>query len=334
MGAQQLCLQILETYGGKTADKASSLLLQDPALKELEPIFEFISKNWRDPLRPAMIKLGCEAVGGEPAGAEEAALAMSLMNLSYYLWDDIIDEAPSRIFKPTLYGKFGKGPALIAGGLASAKAFTILNQAKIEEQKRQAVTDLFWGMWAKMAEAEIMSLKARSEEYTVKDKLSKIETEVDASLAICLRLGAVMGNGSEREKQHLGRYGQCVGVIFDLQYDFSVSVNQTLELVDKIRTGALPYALLWAKEHSPQFRRDLENIVSRRTYGPEEVEKVVRGMLAANALNETYQIIEELAGKAVETIEEMEKSSALKALQTFALLQPQRFKESLRLDAL
>ena len=84
-----------------------------------------------------MIKLACEAVEGKPQDTEEIAMAMSLMNLSFYLWDDMVDKAPCRLFNPTLFGKFGEGSALIMGGLASAKAFTILNKAKLDKAKRR-----------------------------------------------------------------------------------------------------------------------------------------------------------------------------------------------------
>ncbi len=328
MNAQQQCLQILETYGGKTADKAAMLLLEDPALKELKPILEFVSKNWRDPLRPAMIKLSCEAVGGKLSDAEEVAVAMSLMNLSFYLWDDLIDKAPARLFKPTLYGKFGEGPTLIAGGLASAKAFTILNQIKIEEPKRQAISDLFWNMWAKMAEAETINLKTRVEKYTAKDKLLKIETEAAASLATCLQLGAIMGKGSEKDNHHLAKYGHYIGIILELQHDFRVTTNQTLELAEKMKTGALPYTLLWAKENCQELQKNLDNIMNKKTYTPKQIEKIVKNILTAKAIDEINENIEMLAEKALYELETIKKNSALIALRSFIDIQPRLFRES------
>jgi geranylgeranyl pyrophosphate synthase len=129
---EERCRRVLEDNGGMVADKARTILLEDPALKDLRPPLEFISKNWRDPLTPALMGLSCEAVGGRSEETYEAALAMSLMNLSFYIWDDIIDKAPLKLFKPTLFGKFGEGTALMIGGLASAKAFSILNQMNID----------------------------------------------------------------------------------------------------------------------------------------------------------------------------------------------------------
>ena len=109
---QELCRRILEENGGSTADKTRTMLLKDPALKNLQAPIEFLSRNWRDPLTPAMTNLACVTVGGNPEDSQEAAAAMSLINLSFRVWDDIIDKTATRSFKPTLYGKFGEGTAL------------------------------------------------------------------------------------------------------------------------------------------------------------------------------------------------------------------------------
>ena len=61
---------------------------------------------------------------------------MSLINLSFFLWDDIIDRSYSKTFKPTLSGKHGSNTALIIGGMVSAKAFQILNNMNLKKQKK------------------------------------------------------------------------------------------------------------------------------------------------------------------------------------------------------
>src|SRR3972149_2997610 len=86
------CRNILEDNGGKVADKAKTILLEDPALRNLRSPLKFISKNWRDPLTPAMMSLSCAAVGGHSEETREAALVMSLMTLSCNIWNDMVDK--------------------------------------------------------------------------------------------------------------------------------------------------------------------------------------------------------------------------------------------------
>jgi len=322
--------KILEQYGGKTADKTTKILLQDPTLKELKPELEFISKNWRDVLRPAMIKLACETVEEEPQTTEDVEIAASLMNLSFYLWDDLVDNATHRLFNPTLFGKFGAGPTLIMGGIASAKAFTILNKAKMNKEKRQTIAALFWDMWAKMSTTEAINLRTRESQYSAKDKQLKIDAEAEADLGNCLKMGAVMGNGSENEIKSLGKYGLYLGTILELQHDFQVSANLTLELGEKVKMSTIPYTLLIAKESSTDLQEALKDIECKKIIGPKEIEKIVQLFLAANMVNKIEETIEELISKAVEELSFTNKKGASKALRSFAEVQMRFFKESLQ----
>jgi geranylgeranyl diphosphate synthase type II len=254
---------------------------------------------------------------------------MSLMNLSFYIWDDIIDKAPCKRFKPTLFGKFGEGTALIIGGLASAKAFSILNQTDVEKAKRQTVTKLFWNLWAKMARAETVNLGVRGQgNFSPKKKFWKFKTEA-ADMEACLRIGAVIGNGSESEVKHLGEYGLCLGIILELWKDFHVSVNLTLELAEKIRSGALPYSLLWAMERSEEIRRKLGGLTNKKTIEQSYMKEIVKDILETKALDNTLKTIRRFTEKAKAELIEVKSNKATQTLQLFIEAQPQLLIESL-----
>jgi len=326
---KERCHRILEDNGAIVADRARRILLEDVALKDLRPPLEFVSKNWRDPLTPSMMALSCEAVGGRSDVTYEAALAMSLINLSFYIWDDIIDKAPFKSFKPTLFGKFGEGTALMIGGLASAKALSILNQMDVDKLKRQTVTKMFWNLLVKMANAETVDLRLRNQRnLSSRKKLWKIKTEA-ADLETCLRIGAVLGNGSESEVKHLGRYGLCLGMILELWKDLDVSINLTLELAEKIRSGALPYSLLWASERSEKIQEKLEDLANKNTIEPSDIKEIVEDILETKALNNTLKAIRKFTNKALEELFELEDNVATRTLKFFVEAQPQLFIESL-----
>jgi geranylgeranyl pyrophosphate synthase len=327
---KERCNRILEDNGGIVADRARKILLEDAALKDLRPPLEFVSKNWRDPLTPSMMALSCDAVGGRSDVTYEAALAMSLMHLSFSIWDDIVDRAVYKSFKPTLLGKFGEGTTLMIGGLASAKAFSILNQMDTDKLKRQTVIELIWDLLATMAQAETVNLRLRSQgNVSPRKKLWVIKMEA-ADLETCLRIGAVMGNGSEDEVEHLGKYGLYLGTILELWKDFHVSTNLTLELAEKIRSGALPYSLLWARERSEKIRGKLENLANKNTTEPSDIKQIVENILETKALNNTLRILRKITKRAKEELFELKKTNrAIQTLEFFAETQLQLFIESL-----
>jgi geranylgeranyl pyrophosphate synthase len=326
---EERCRKILEDNGGMVADKTRTMLLEDPALRDLSAPLEFISKNWRDPLTPALMSLSCEAVGGQPKDTYEAALALSLINLSFHIWDDIIDKAQLKLFKPTLCGEFGDGTTLIIGGLASAKAFSILNQMSIEREKHQTIISLFWDFLVKMARAEAVNLKLRSQKNpSSREKFWKIKTEA-IDLETCLRIGAFLGDGSESQIQHLGEYGRRLSIILELWKDFHVSVNLTLELAEKIRKKALPYSLLWAREQSEKVRRKLDDLRGKNTIEPSDIKEIIEAVLETKALDNILKKVRRLAKEAAKELKEMNRSKATQMLQMFIEAQPKRFIASL-----
>jgi geranylgeranyl pyrophosphate synthase len=326
---EERCRKILEDNGGFIADKARTILLEDSALRDLQPPLEFISKNWRDPLTPALMSLSCAAVGGQPEKTREAALAMSLINLSFRIWDDIIDKAQLDLFKPTLYGKFGEETALIIGGLASAKAFSILNQMNIEKEKCQTIIKLLWNFLVKMAKAETVNLRLRSEKKpSSKEKFWKIRTEA-SDLETCLRIGAILGGGSTDEIHHLGKYGLCLGIILELWKDFHVSLNLTLELAGKIKKRALPFALLWASERSKRIQNELDRITTDETNEQGHIKQIVEEILETGVLGNTSKTMKRFAKNGKTELMKLKKNDATQALQLVIEAQPQLFIESL-----
>jgi len=326
---KERCHRILEDNGGIVADRAGRILLEDAALKDLRPPLEFVSKNWRDPLTPSLIALSCEAVGGQSDVTYEAALAMSLMTLCFNICDDIVDKTVAKLFKPTLLGKFGEGTALMIGGLASAKAFSILNPMDVDKIKRQTISKLFWDFWAKIAKAETVNLRLRRQgNVSSRKKLWVIKTQA-ANLETCLKIGATLGNGSEDEVKHLGKYGQYLGTVLELWKDFHVSVNLTLELTEKIRSGALPYSLLWARKRSEKIRKKLEDLPNKNTIEPSDIKEIVEETLETRALNNTMKLVRKFAERAKEELFELKRNTATRKLKFFVDAQPQLFIESL-----
>lgn len=329
--AAEKCHKILEENGGNIASKSKSILLNDPTLKELRDPLEFISKTWRDPLTPGIMALSCEAVGGKPKQTYNPALALSLINMSFFLWDDIIDQAPLKTFKPTVTGKYGSGTALITGGMASAKAFSILNNLELKTTKKEKIFQLIWNLLAVMAKVEMRSLNERnSETYSSKIKLWKIQTEsIDPKT--CMEIGAIIGNGSTDQITNLGKYGSSLGEILGLINDFRVSTNLTLELVNKIKQKTLPFALLLATERSTSLKKRIDLLLTKKKIDETSIKLVVEEMLETNVLADVEKKVYVCVQRAKEAIGNLKLNRATQELQTFIDLQPRFFTESIYL---
>ena len=328
---EERCHKILEDNGGEVADKAKMILLEDPALKELREPLQFISENWRD-LTPALMSLSCEAVGGKPQETRDTALALCLMNLSFTVWDDTIDNAKSKTFKPTVFGKFGQGITIITGGIASAKAFSILNEAKMENSKRLKISKIMWKLWSKMATEEATTIKIRAKgTMSSNEKFSKIKSEA-IDVGTCLKIGAIIGNGSISEINHLDRYGQYLSIILALRKDFQVSVNLTLELPEKIRNNRLPYCILWAIEHSSQLDLELKRLRQEEIIDYLSMKKFIKNFLDTEVFSYISEKIDKYKKMADAELNCLTATAASLSLKTFVGIQSTLFNESFPVD--
>jgi geranylgeranyl pyrophosphate synthase len=325
--AQQSCQEILELYGSQVADKARKILIKEPSLKELKEPLKFIMENWKD-LTPALMSLSCQAVEGKPAETTDPALAVSLMNLSFTIWDDIIDEAQSKAFKPTLFGKFGHDIALIVGGVASAKAFTVLNGLQLNDQKRKKINDVIWSMWTKMASAEAITNRIRTQNtLTSSKKMSKIKSEA-IDLATSVIIGALIGNGSNDQINHLGTYGSYFGIILALRQDFQISSNLTLELPEKIKNNRLPYSILWATENSSSLRAELDTLKKKQVIDSTSVTEFVRQFLDSDIIDHMLEKTDRFRKMAVDELSQLPETKAKESLKLLVDLQYELFTEN------
>jgi geranylgeranyl pyrophosphate synthase len=329
ISASKKCHRILEENGGVIAEKSRTIMLNDPTLNELKEPLEFISKNWRDPLTPSLLALSCETVNGIAKDTNDVALAMSLMNLSFFIWDDIIDHSSGKLFKPTLSGKFGSETALIIGGLVSAKAFSVLNNLTFNQRIKTKINQLIWNLWSVMAKAEVKSLKIRSKNvYSSKSKLCKIKQE-SMDPQICLKIGAIIGKGSDKEINSLGNYGSNLGVILGLINDFRVATNLTLELADKIKLKTLPYSLLIAMEKSDPLKAKINNLSIKEKINQATIKLIVKDILRNLVFEDIQKKVDVYVQGAIESLENLDQSTATLTLQSFIELQPKFFIESI-----
>jgi len=319
--------RIFEGKGGKIADEARTILLKEKSLMGLRHPLTYTSENWRDIFTPSLVILSCEAVGGRPDDdTRHAALAMTLMNLSFNLWDDIVDKSMYKGFIPTVLGKFGEGVTLMIGGLASAKAFSILSAIK-DETKRKTITKTVWNYWEKLAKAEAANLELRRRsDVKPQEKLKVIEMQA-VSLETLSKIGTVLGNGSKDEMKHLGNYGRYLGTIVDLRKDFNISINLTLELAEKIRNSALPYTLIWAKNRSKKIQEYLPLLTD--TIKPIDIRKIVEAILETEALENTNRLLKTLTQKARAELSGIRSTAPTKTLNFLLEAQSKIFVESL-----
>jgi geranylgeranyl diphosphate synthase type I len=160
-------------------------------------------------LRPALVLLCAEAVGGDAAGAVPAAVAVELVHNFSLLHDDVMDGDATRRHRPTAWTVFGTGPAILAGDALLNLAFEVLSPGGPVGMRllSSAVLALLDG-------------QAADVEFEQRASVSPAECERMAAGKTGALLGAACALGAHAASAHadkvrrLAAFGRSVGLAF------------------------------------------------------------------------------------------------------------------------
>ena len=200
-----------------------------------EPIWEYLDrggKRWR----PALALLSCEAVGGKEKEAMPFAPLVELVHNGTIMIDDIEDDSKERRGKPCTHLLFGMD---IACNDSNALYFLGLiplyrNTEKLDEKKRNKIYDLYSEELLRVCAGQAMDIlwhKGKKENISEKEYLQMVVYKTGVLARFAAKLGAILGNADEETVEAMGKFGEALGIGFQIQDDI-------LELVgEKFKEG-------------------------------------------------------------------------------------------------
>jgi geranylgeranyl diphosphate synthase, type I len=217
--ADSLSTRDNETIARDTLARSKSLV--EPALTaltqrlspELRPVALHHLSGGGKYVRAALALLSAVAGGSDEQSGLVGALAIELVHNFSLIHDDIIDGDIERRHVPTVWAKFGVGPALIAGDGLLTLAFQILLEEPGDERVRAArlLADATQGMIVGQGE----DIDSERQLYlSVEDCLSMEAGKTGALLSCAASIGAVLAGADDLVVEALFDYGQHLGLAF------------------------------------------------------------------------------------------------------------------------
>ncbi|MFC0082695.1 polyprenyl synthetase family protein [Aciditerrimonas ferrireducens] len=202
---------LLERYGRLLAGEVQAVVGRlHPAVRPaLEHHFAAVGKG----VRGALALLSAAAVGAPEEVAVPGAVALELVHNFSLIHDDVIDGDQERRHQPTVWAKFGLGPAIVSGDALLLAAVELL-LADPSPQRVRAAAVLAQATQAMIAgQAEDMAFEGRAL-VSVEECLAMEAGKTGALLACAASLGAILGEGSDAQVAALAAYGAHVGIAF------------------------------------------------------------------------------------------------------------------------
>jgi len=224
-------------------------------------------------LRPLLV-----FVAGLGSDAREAlcraAAAVELIHSATLVHDDVLDDAPLRRGRQTVFASAGRVAATATGDLLFSSAFAELSRNGAIAQLRALSAAS-----AALARGELMQrADAWRSDVTLERYLQRCELKTARLFAAACELGALVGGGPP-----LAPFGRAVGLAFQLLDDV-LDVTGREERTGKRRgtdllDGTVTLPLILARESSPE----LAALDLRAIAGPADAERICRAIEATGA---------------------------------------------------
>ena len=182
-------------------------------------------------LRPALTLGAAEIVSGDDAVALPAACAFEMIHTYSLIHDDLpaMDDDDMRRGKPTSHKVYGEAIAILAGDALLTLAF----EAAADTGNAEAVRVIAQAAGPEgMVGGQVIDLESEEKQLTL-DELSRLHAcKTGALIRASVRCGAILAGATGPQLEALSRYGQHIGLAFQIADDI-LNVVGTPEMLGK-----------------------------------------------------------------------------------------------------
>jgi geranylgeranyl diphosphate synthase, type II len=189
-------------------------------------------------IRPLLAAAAAEAVSDAPVGVESCGATLELIHTYSLIHDDLpaLDNDDLRRGRPTCHKVFGEAMAILAGDALLTLAFEVLSKLENVDAARriELVRELATasGTVGGMIGGQVNDIEGEGKFPTAHLLESIHRAKTGALLRASVRMGAIYAGADEAQLAALSRYGEHVGLAFQIVDDV-LDVEQSSEALGK-----------------------------------------------------------------------------------------------------
>ena len=268
-------------------------------------------------LRPLLTLLASHYGDKNRFGIIESAVVCELTHVATLYHDDVMDEAPLRRGVESANNRWGNSVAILTGDYLFSKASDLLADLGPEAVRLQAKT------FERLVIGQIQETQGPASGANPLDHYLKVVADKTGSLiATSARFGAMLGGASKEVTEILAKFGEKIGIAFQLAddvIDISSDSSQSgktpgTDLREGIPTLVTLQILTSEKPEDQSLRKILSSPLS-----DEDALQVLSQLRVHPAINQAKRQLHMLADEARELLQPLPSNSAKSALENLCL---------------
>jgi octaprenyl-diphosphate synthase len=204
----------LEEARKAIALELSNVVQKIPDLQLGEKI-QYVLQTQGKRLRPVLVMLSAQSLGGKPESVKQLALAIELLHSATLLHDDILDQDTFRRNALTANAKWGVRDAVLVGDALASISLHLAADYDSEIVKILSRTCLW------LSDGEYMDIENGAEPKSESDYIGMIRKKSACLFQAATECGAIAAKGSRDEIHLLGTFGENFGLAYQIKDDLS-----------------------------------------------------------------------------------------------------------------
>jgi len=270
-------------------------------------------------IRPLLLLLSAQLCGYAGRDHHQLGSLVEFIHTATLLHDDVVDDADLRRGRRTARKVWGNQISILVGDYLYSKAM-----CQVVEFRSQGINEVLAEACKKMAEGEVLQLHYNGNPAMPEaDYLKVVEHKTAGLIAAACRMGAILADAPEPQQDALFRFGQNLGIAFqvaDDTLDYTAngeSLGKTLG--QDLRQGKATLPLLHLLQHcSESDRQMIKDRMETRTLNDDDLTRLLHLMEDYGSITYALDRAQDYIVAAKRDLGSFEDSTAKRALSVAA----------------
>ena len=270
-------------------------------------------------IRPLLLLLSARLCGYTGRDHHQLGSLVEFIHTATLLHDDVVDDADIRRGQRTARKIWGNQISILVGDYLYSKAI-----CQIVDFRSQGINEVLAEACKKMAEGEVLQLYYNGNPAMPElEYLKVVEHKTAGLIAASCRMGAILADATEAQQDALFRFGQYLGMAFqvaDDTLDYTANGERLGKTLGQdLRQGKATLPLLHLLRHcSEQDRQMIIDRMETRTLTEGDLGRLIRLMEEFGSIAHAMDRARTFVASAQQELSQFEDSTAKRALSVAA----------------